>query len=108
MASTSARVAARERARLARGRRQEVLRERENRIGRLVELFYEHEELRRRHEVASAAPVVELLALGESVGEVASLLGVSVGRVRVLKALAGGVPVNGVKADGVHTGHLGG
>lgn len=80
------------------------MRERENRIGRLAELFYQHEELRRRHELASAAPVVELLALGESVGAVASLLGVGVGRVRALKALAGNASVNGTDADGVHTG----
>lgn len=103
MSSTSAKVAARERARLARGRRQEAVRERENRIGRLAELFYQHEELRRRHELASAAPVAELLALGESVGAVASLLGVGVGRVRALKALAGDTAVNGT--DSVHTGH---
>nr|BFE53308.1 hypothetical protein GCM10017745_67350 [Saccharothrix mutabilis subsp. capreolus] len=80
------------------------MRERENRIGRLVELFYEHEELRGRHEVASAVPVVELLGLGESVGSVASLLGVSVGRVRVLKALAGGVSVNGFEDGAVRSG----
>lgn len=109
MSSTSAKVAARERARLARGRRQEAVRERENRIGRLAEVFYEQDELRRRHEVASASAVLELLALGEPVGAVASLLGVGVGRVRVLKALAleSGADVNGTAADGVHTGRPG-
>ena len=88
MAGTSARVEARRRAREARARRLEVLREHEKQVARLVGVFYEHDEFRRRHEYASAAAVAELLRLGESVEDVAALLGVDPGRVRTLKVLA--------------------
>ncbi|WP_433264922.1 hypothetical protein ACQPZF_36480 [Actinosynnema sp. CS-041913] len=88
MSGTSARVEARRRARLAQARRREVLREHEKRVRRWADAFYEHEEFRARHERACAACVAELLGLGESVDGVAALLGVDVGRVRALKALA--------------------
>ncbi|MEU4806419.1 hypothetical protein [Actinosynnema sp. NPDC023587] len=67
-------------------------------MNRLSEVFYEHEEFRRRHERASAVAVAGLLRLGEPVGDVAALLGVDVGRVRALKSLAQQqVEANGMK-----------